>query len=117
MEWKTIAEDSAKKAKTQRRRQEIPSLSAMTQLDVDLLWFGVTRKSGNEHTLADTELCSVFWDNRTRHMKVDGTHDAMMRNGVMLGVVVGAIAFSFVPIVLELALGVAILEPKITHVH
>ena len=49
MEWKTIAEDSAKKAKTQRRRQEIPSLSAMTQLDVDVLWFGVTRKSGNEH--------------------------------------------------------------------
>ena len=31
MEWKTIAEDSAKKAKTQRRRQEIPSLSVMTQ--------------------------------------------------------------------------------------
>ena len=48
MEWKTIAEDSAKKAKTQRRRQEIPSLSVMTQLDVDVLWFGVTRKSGNE---------------------------------------------------------------------
>ena len=48
MEWKTIAEDSAKKAKTQRRRQEIPSLSVMTQLDVDVLWLGVTRKSGNE---------------------------------------------------------------------
>ena len=51
MEWKTIAEDSAKKAKTQRRRQEIPSLSVMTQLDADVLWFGLTRKSGNEHCL------------------------------------------------------------------
>jgi hypothetical protein len=44
MEWKTIAEDSVKKAKTQRRRQEIPSLSVMTRLDVDVLWLGVTRK-------------------------------------------------------------------------
>ena len=54
MEWKTIAEDSVKKAKTQRRRQEIPYLSVMTQLDVDacsLAWGKpeVTRKSGNEH--------------------------------------------------------------------
>ena len=48
MEWKTIAEDSVKKAKTQRRRQKIPSLSVMTQLDVDVLWLGITRKSGNE---------------------------------------------------------------------
>ena len=48
MEWKTIAEDSAKKVKTQQRRQEIPSLSAMTQLDVDVLWLGITLKSGNE---------------------------------------------------------------------
>jgi hypothetical protein len=51
MEWKTIAEDSAKKAKTQQRRQEIPSLSVMTQLDVDVLWLGITRKPGNEHIL------------------------------------------------------------------
>ena len=90
----------------------------MTQVDVNVLWFGVTRKSGNEHTLADTELCSACWDCRTRlRVKVDGTHDLMVRNIVMLGVVVGAVAFSFVPIVLELALGVAILKPKITHVH
>ena len=78
MEWKTIAEDSAKKAKTQRRRQEIPSLSAMTQLGVDVLWLGITRKSGNEHTLADTELCLACWDSRTRFVKVDGTHDLMV---------------------------------------
>ena len=44
IEWKTIAEDSVKKAKTQRRRQKIPSLSVMTQLDVDVLWLRVTRK-------------------------------------------------------------------------
>ena len=45
MKWKTIAEDSVKKAKTQRRkRQKIPSLSVMTHLDVDVLWLGVTRK-------------------------------------------------------------------------
>ena len=49
MEWKTKAKDSVKKAKTQQRRQEILCLSAMTQLDVDVLWLGVIQKSGNEH--------------------------------------------------------------------
>ena len=48
---------------------------------------------------------------------MDGTHKLMVRNTVMFCVVVSAVAFAFVPIVLELALGVAILEPKITHVH
>ena len=89
----------------------------MTQVDVNVLWFGVTRKSGNEHTLADTELCSACWDSRTRFVKVDGTHELMVRNAVMFCVVVSAVAFAFVPIVLKLALGVAILEPKIAHVH
>ena len=48
---------------------------------------------------------------------MDGTHKLMVRNTVMFCVVVAAVAFAFVPIVLELALGVAILEPKISHVH
>ena len=55
IEWKIVAEDSVKKAKTQQRRQEIPSLSAMTQLDVDVLWLGVARKSGNEQHPQDTK--------------------------------------------------------------
>jgi hypothetical protein len=65
MEWKAIAGDSAKKAKakTQLRRQEIPSLSAMTQLDVDFLWFGVTRKSGNEQQHHHITIQSEFRKN------------------------------------------------------
>ena len=49
--------------------------------------------------------------------KVDGTHGSIVCNGVMLGEVVDSVAFFFVPIVLDLAFGIAILEPKIMHVH
>ena len=73
---------------------------------------------GNEHTLTDTDLALHAMHSRMGlGAKVDGMHGSMGCNGAMLGEVVGSVAFSCVPIVLELALGVAILEPKITHVH
>ena len=48
---------------------------------------------------------------------MDGTHELMVRNAVMFCVVVSVVAVALVPIVFELALGFAILEPKIAHIH
>ena len=59
IEWKTIAEDSVKKAKTQRRRQKIPFLSVMTQLDVDVLWLGVTRKQPGSQGMNSFHCCAA----------------------------------------------------------
>jgi hypothetical protein len=62
IEWKTIAKDSVKKAKTQRRRQKIPSLSVMTQLDVDVLWLGVTRNvPGSQGMNTPSQTMSYDW--------------------------------------------------------
>jgi hypothetical protein len=64
-----------------------------------------------------SQLLIYLFDGVSGCRQADVAHGSVVCYGMVLGKIVGSVDVSFVPVVFKLCLGIAILEPKVAHIH